>query len=194
MKRIYALISFCLVLCCLFGCASTKIEGITKPGTNLRHYNNILIHCNFDNLQYRKQLETEFQKQFSENGIRSIKSIDLFPPLKDYSPSEITAIAKSSSASLILEIKLQSLYTNKGDSSSFFIPMGGFFFGSGSSEIKLTVVFDITIRDIPSEEILFRGTATSEDENDNLSKCLENIFESLSEELVEKYFLSDTNS
>lgn len=76
----------------------------------------------------------------------------------------------------------------------FFIPYDGFIFGSGSSEIKLTVDFDITIRDTTSGEILLRGTATSEDENDSLSKCLKYIFESLSIELVKKYFITNTNS
>lgn len=123
MKKTHVLMPFhvALILCCFFGCASTKIESITKSGTNLCYYNNILIYCNFDNLQYRKQLETEFQKQFSKNNIQSIKSIDLFPPLKEYSPSEINAITASSGAALFLEVKILSLYTNKGDNNYFFL-------------------------------------------------------------------------
>ena len=67
--------------------------------------------------------------------------------------------------------------------------MGGFFFGSGSTEVKVTIDFDISIYDIKSKETIFKGTATGEEEDDEISDCLEDIFESLAKDMVETYFV-----
>jgi len=139
--------------------------------------------------KYRKQLETEFQTQFSKNNIKSFKSLDFFSPLENYTEEDLQKILSDNNIEILLEVKILSTNAHNGDSSSFIMPMGGFFFGSGSTEVKVTIDFDICIYDIKSKETIFKGTATGEEEDDEISDCLEDIFESLAKDMVETYFI-----
>ena len=190
MKKYFLILLFLCLFSSLFvGCASTDIDGVVKPNVKLSKYNNVLIFCNIDNYKYRKQLETEFQTQFSKNNIKSFKSLDFFSPLETYTESDFQKILSDKNIEIIIEIKILSTNAHNGDSSSFLMPMGGFIFGSGSTEVKLTVDFDVSIYDIKSNETVFKGTATSEEEDDEISDCIEDIFESLAKEMVETYFV-----
>ena len=180
----------CLFLVLLNSCASTDIEGIKKTGVNFYEYNKVVVYCNLENIKYRKLLENELCKQFNKQNKTALKSIELLPPLKEYTADEIINSVSSTNAELLIEIKILSANTNNGSSSSVFMPVGGMYFGSGSTEIKLNMDFDIKIYDIKNDyEIIFRGTASSEDESDELDDCIENVFESFSEELVNQYFV-----
>ena len=180
----------CIILICfLTSCVSTKIEGFKKTEVNFYEYNNILVFCNFENLKYRKQLENEFYKEFNSKKIKSIKSIELISPLKSYSNEDVSNLIKEAGVEILMEIKILSINTNSGDSSSLFVPMGGFFFGGSDSETEVTIDFDITVYDVNKEEILFRGTATGEEEDDDFSDCIEEIFEDFAEEFIDMYFV-----
>ena len=188
MKKYFSiLLFFCLFL--FIGCASTDIDGVVKPNVKLSKYNNVLVFCNIENYKYRKQLETEFQTQFSKNNIKSFKSLDFFSPLENYTEEELQKILSDNNIEILLEVILLSTNAHNGDSNSFIMPMGGFFFGSGSTEVKVTIDFDISIYDIKSKETIFKGTATGEEEDDEISDCLEDIFESLAKDMVETYFV-----
>lgn len=190
MKKLLFNLAIIILLICLFANCSTtsKIESFEKPGSELHSYNNVLIYCNFDNLKYRKQLEDEFYKQFSRKNIVSIKSLDIFSPLQSYSDSEKNEILKSNNIEIIIEIKTISTTSNNGDSNFLVVPSGGSFWILGDSDVKVTVSFDITITDIIKQEKIFIGTATYEEEDDEVSECLEEIFESLAEDMVKEHF------
>ncbi len=177
----------------LAGCASTQIESIAKPDSDLLNYDKILIFCNFDNLKYRIRLESEIKKQFERNGKTAFKSSEVMPPLREYSEAEYDEIILSKEIELLVEIKLLNMYSSSGSTSSFMMPVGGFFLGRGSSEVKLSVDFDIMMYDTRAGEIVLKGTASSEDEDDEFEDCIESIFESLAEELVGKYFSASKN-
>lgn len=178
-----------LFLFLLSSCASTEIEGITKPDIKFYEYQKVFVYCNLENVKYRKNLENEICKQFNKQNIKAIKSIEVFPPLKEYSSEEIQNSISKTNSEIFIAVKILSVNTNNGDSSSFFMPVGGMFFGSGSTEIKVNLDFDITIYDIKNNyEIIYKGTATSKDENDEFDDCIENIFESFAEQLVKQYF------
>ena len=88
MKKYFSiLLFFCLFL--FIVCASTDIDGVVKPNVKLSKYNNVLVFCNIENYKYRKQLETEFQTQFSKNNIKSFKSLDFFSPLEYYTEEDL---------------------------------------------------------------------------------------------------------
>ncbi len=98
-------------------------------------------------------------------------------------------LVSKTNSEIFIEVKVLSLTTNNGDSSSFFMPVGGMFFGSGSTEIKVNLTFDIVIYDIKNNfEIIYKGTATSKEEDDEFEDCIKNIFESFAEQLVKQYF------
>ena len=185
---------FIVVLICLFeSCTTTqkanKIESIEKPGTELNSYNNILVVCDFDNLKYRKQLENEFYNLFSQNNISAFKSLDLFSPLQSYSESEKEQILKENIIELIIDINDISFDSEKGDKKIILLPTAGLLVGRGKSRVVITAEFDITITDTKNQETIFKGTATYEEKDRNVSKCTEKIFKSLAEELVNNYFV-----
>lgn len=188
-KNKLLLFFLCLFSLPFIGCVSTDIDGVVKDNVNLAKYNNVLIFCNIENYKYRKQLETEFQKQFSKNNIVSYKSLDFFSPLENYTDLDYQKILSEKNIEILIEVKILSSDAYNGNSSSFIVPVGGFLFGSGNTEVNLTINFDISIYDIQSNETVFKGTATSKDEDDEISDCIENIFESLAKDLVEAYFV-----
>lgn len=172
-----------------YSCASTEIEGFQKPETNFYEYKNVCVYGNIENVKYRKTLENDISNQFNKQNITVVKSIDLFPPLKEYSSEEILQLVSKTNSEIFIEVKVLSVTTNNGDSSSFFMPVGGMFFGSGSTEIKVNLTFDIVIYDIKNNfEIIYKGTATSKEEDDEFEDCIKNIFESFAEQLVKQYF------
>ncbi|MBR4375649.1 MAG: hypothetical protein IKS91_01330 [Spirochaetia bacterium] len=185
--------SIVILICLLDSCTTTqkanKIESIEKPGTELNSYTNILISCDFDNLKYRKQLENEFYNQFSKNNIYAVKGLDLFPPLQSYSDSEKEQIIKENSIELIININDISFDSEKGDKKIILLPTAGLLVGRGKSRVIVTAEFDITITDIKNQETIFKGTATYEEKDRNISKCTEKIFKSLAEEMVNNYFV-----
>ena len=187
-KLIYGILIIILISLSISCSTTSKIESFEKPGTELHTYNNVLIYCNFDNLKYRKQLEDEFYKQFSRKNIVAIRSLDILSPLESYSDTEKDEILKSKKIEIILEIKTISTTSNNGDSNFIVVPSGGSFWILGDSDVKVTVSFDITITDIIKQEKIFMGTATYEEEDDEISECLEEIFESLAEDMVKEHF------
>ena len=185
----YIVILICLLDSCTTTQKANKIESIEKPGTELNSYTNILISCDFDNLKYRKQLENEFYNQFSKNNIYAVKGLDLFPPLQSYSDSEKEQIIKENSIELIININDISFDSEKGDKKIILLPTAGLLVGRGKSRVIVTAEFDITITDIKNQETIFKGTATYEEKDRNISKCTEKIFKSLAEEMVNNYFV-----
>ncbi|MBR5915324.1 MAG: hypothetical protein IKZ57_02620 [Spirochaetia bacterium] len=186
---IFIVIIFCLLGSCTTTQKANRIESIEKPGTELNSYNNILISCDFDNLKYRKQLENEFHNQFSKNNIYAVKGLDLFTPLQSYSDSEKEQILKENSIELIIDINDISFDSAQGDKKIILLPTAGLLVGRGKSRVIVTAEFDITITDTKNQETIFKGTATYEEKDRNVSKCTEKIFKSLAEELVNNYFL-----
>lgn len=186
---IFIVIIFCLLGSCTTTQKANRIESIEKPGTELNSYNNILISCDFDNLKYRKQLENEFHNQFSKNNIYAVKGLDLFTPLQSYSDSEKEQILKENSIELIIDINDISFDSAQGDKKIILLPTAGLLVGRGKSRVIVTAEFDITITDTMKHEIIFKGTASYEEKDRNVSKCTEKIFKSLAEEMVNNYFV-----
>ena len=177
----------------LTSCATTKIESVKKPDAELTKYKKTLIYVDIQDIQFRKLLEKDIEEQLAMQKKNIIKSIEIIPPLKEYSESDINKICRDNSIDSIIKISVISLSTNNGDSSSVFIPTGNFVWGLGSSDIKLTMAFDIIIYDVNNDEIVIRGTAKSEDENDEIEDCMDNISKSLAKEIVEEFFITPSN-
>lgn len=188
-KNKLILFFLCLFSLPFIGCVSTDIDGIVKDNVKLTEYNNILIFCNIENYKYRKQLETEFQKQFSINNIVSYKSLDIFSPLENYTDLDYQNFINEKDIEILLEVRILSSDAYNGNSSSFVMPVGGLYFGRGNTEVNLTINFDISIYDVQSKETVFKGTATSEEDDDEISDCIESIFKSLAKDMVETYFV-----
>ena len=177
----------------LTSCATTKIESVKTPDAELTKYKKTLIYVDIQDIQFRKLLEKDIEEQLAMQKKNIIKSIEIIPPLKEYSESDINKICRDNSIDSIIKISVISLSTNNGDSSSVFIPTGNFVWGLGSSDIKLTMAFDIIIYDVNNDEIVIRGTAKSEDENDEIEDCMDNISKSLAKEIVEEFFITPSN-
>ena len=117
-KNILKFVYICLFSLLFVGCASTDIVGFVKPNIELSKYNNVLVYCDIENYKYKKQLETEFQKQFTKNNIRSYKSIDLFSPLENYAESDFQSILTEKNIEIMIAVKILSTNAYNGDSSS----------------------------------------------------------------------------
>ena len=86
MRKTIILMLALLMICTIFGFAT--------PAKSAPLYDKVLIYCKFDDMNYRKQLEGKFLKYFKTNKITAAKSLELMPPLKEYTAEDIDKIMK----------------------------------------------------------------------------------------------------
>lgn len=177
MKILKYCLSAILALCILAGCATTKFDAITKPGTDLTKCDNILVKSNIEDAVFRADLESRFVDNFSKNSRKAVeaskaKSEDEF----DY----------------IMEVKLLTSsikLDHKKIGPKFPISMKLEIGESHEVTEKATMTFDIIVTDMLDKEIIFRSTVTSETEESTESDCVDAIFSSVARETVKKYFV-----
>ena len=177
MRKTVILLCATVALCILAGCATTKFDVITKPGTDLTKCDNILVRSNIEDAVFRADLETRFVDNFSKNGRKATegtnaKSEEGFDYIMD-----VKLLTSS--------IKLDHKKIGPNFPISLKLEMGT------SHEVteKATMSFDIIVTDMLDKEIIFRGTVTSETEESTEAGCVDAIFSSVASDTVKKYFV-----
>ena len=177
MRKTVFLLCATVALCLLAGCATTKFDVITKPGTDLTKCDNILVRSNIEDAVFRADLETRFVDNFSKNSRKATegtnaKSEEGFDYIMD-----VKLLTSS--------IKLDHKKIGPNFPISLKLEMGT------SHEVteKATMSFDIIVTDMLDKEIIFRGTVTSETEESTEAGCVDAIFSSVASDTVKKYFV-----
>lgn len=152
------------------GCASTNLESIKNEEVNFYDYKKVLVHCNTADISLRKKLETYTKNEFKKYGKPSECSIELFPPLKEYSESEINStIEKNNFDSVLIfsPISESSKY-----SGSTIIPFVGNF-AMTFPEYEQIYIYDIEFKDLKKNVLILKSTSkTSETDISSASKSI----------------------
>ncbi len=174
-------LKYCIIvliaLCILAGCATTKFDAITKPGTDLTKCDNILVKSNIEDAVFRADLESRFVDNFSKN---SRKAVEASNAKSDEGFDYILEVKLLTSS-----IKLDHKKIGPNFPVSFKLEMGT------SHEVteKATMTFDIIVTDMLDKEIIFRSTVTSETEESTEAGCVDAIFSDVASKTVKKYFV-----
>ena len=123
---------------------------------------------------------------------KSSESIDIISPLKEWSETEIQNAIENNNFDLLLNISITSSSSNTGSSSNFMMPVGSFYFGGSSPEIKLTMTFNVNFFDVRNKENIAKASIISQAEEDEIMESMESISKDVAKKIVEEFFSNTT--
>ncbi|MBO7048783.1 MAG: hypothetical protein J6W62_07730 [Spirochaetia bacterium] len=176
MKNLKFCICVLLALAILAGCATTKFDVISKPGTDLTKCDNILVCSDLEDAVFKADLETRFVDNFAKHNKKAAEGTNA----KSDSGFDYIMDVKLLSSSL----KLDHKKIGPAFPVSFKLEIGE------SHEVteKVVMSFDISVTDTKTNEMIFRGTVTSDTEESTEAGCVNAIFSSVASSTVKKYF------
>jgi hypothetical protein len=72
------------------GCASIRMTSVTDPAGKGKHYQSFIVLAKLADQDMRAHVERRVVERLEEAGVEGIASLDLLPPTKEYTESEIT--------------------------------------------------------------------------------------------------------
>lgn len=173
MKReSFKAIASTFVLLFLSSCATTGISSIVNPKFVQKSFKKVVIAAPFSDIALRKQTEQEFTCQFIMTSVLAIPSLDVIPPFKDYSESEIVEILKKNKVDAVLVVALKDFwmsntYIPKSSSTSGTVSAfgGAFHYQSYTQEhgghyvSKPRLEFDVRLFDTETGEPIWMATS-----------------------------------
>ena len=85
------------------------LVGFAVPEYKNKPLTNILVHARVDNLYFRNELEKRMAGQISSASSRQTNGktyLDLFPPVREYTPTEIDARLKELDINAVMFIDI----------------------------------------------------------------------------------------
>lgn len=95
------------------GCAWTKISSVKDPDFANVKFSKILVFAPFSDLEYRQTTEGKFQNALNQKGVIPVKSLDLFPPTREFSEYGIMNVLDKNGIEGILFVTLADYWTSQ---------------------------------------------------------------------------------
>jgi len=185
MRKTIILMLALLMICTIFGFAT--------PAKSTPLYDKVLIYCNFDDMNYRKQLEGKFLKYFKTNKITAAKSLELMPPLKEYTAEDIDKIMKDKGLETLLEIKLLDCKVTSEDDALVGTKLFKVYAKNWSTLASAKMELDVTITDKKTGETAFKETFKEEEAEDSVKEAVDELFDNFAYKTVRRQFLGKKN-
>ena len=112
-KRFFVVILLMLIAVYLMGCASTEISTVRNPESYNTKFENILVVVPFTDIGLRRQTEGIFVSKFNSSDMKALSSLELIPPIKDYSDQELMNILDKNKVDGILTVALKDYWTSE---------------------------------------------------------------------------------
>jgi len=112
-KRFFVVILLMLIAVYLMGCASTEISTVRNPESYNTKFENILVVVPFTDIGLRRQTEGIFVSKFNSSDMKALSSLELMPPVKDYSDQELMNILDKNKVDGILTVALKDYWTSE---------------------------------------------------------------------------------
>jgi hypothetical protein len=129
----------------IIGCATTEVASIKNPLYENIKYDKVLILTYFDDIDYRQEAENCFVIILKESGIKAVRSIDLFPPYKNYTNDEFDQIILDHKIEGIFSIVLKDTSTTTD------------YYGGTTSYFQ----YEVNLFDTRTDEIAWMATSTT---------------------------------
>lgn len=173
-----------LILLILF-----TVSGFAAPAKNAPLYDKVLIYCNFADMNYRKQLENKFLKYFKAKNITASKSLELMPPLKEYSASDVDKIMKDNNLETLLEIKLLDSKVTTEDDAVAGTKLFKVYAKGWSTQASAKMELDVSITDKRNGETVFSKIMKEEAYEDSVKESVDELFDNFAYGIVRNQFL-----
>ena len=174
-----------LMMCTIFSFAA--------PAKSAPLYDKVLIYCNFDDMNYRKQLEGKLLKYFKTNKITAAKSLELMPPLKEYSAEDIDKIMKDNDLDTLLEIKLLDCKVTSEDDALVGTKLFKVYAKNWSTLASAKMELDVAITDKKTGQTAFKETFKEEEAEDSVKEAVDELFDNFAYKTVRRQFLGKKN-
>ncbi|MBQ3713418.1 MAG: hypothetical protein IJT92_01950 [Spirochaetia bacterium] len=185
MRKTIILILVLLVIC--------TISGFTAPAKSSPLYDKVLIYCNFDDMNYRKQLEAKFLKYFKINKITAAKSLELMPPLKEYTADDVDKIMKDNGLETLLEIKMLDCKVTSEDDALVGNKLFKVYVKDVSTLASAKMNLDVSIVDKRTGETAFKNNFKEEAFEDSIKEAVDELFENFAYKTVRRQFMGKKN-
>ena len=182
MKKVKQLIVFFSVVL-LTSCTSVKISTIKNQDKKVYNHQGIVICSNSKDIEFRTTVESKVKDYFEKYGKRTIQSIKLFPPLREYSITEIYEISKENNYDSILFIS--SLSEKQTGQTGYVFPFQYYFLFSTSTSYNSA--FDVQLIDVTDSKAVLHSTVKAEGDS------LNTITKSISKKIVSEILTAECN-
>ncbi|HSE45148.1 MAG TPA: hypothetical protein VLA89_07445 [Gemmatimonadales bacterium] len=89
MTRLRALLFLGIMV---IGCASTRMTSVIDPAGEGKQYQRLIVWAKVADRNTRGRMERQVVQRLEEAGAEGASSLDLLPPTREYSESEITTV------------------------------------------------------------------------------------------------------
>ena len=185
MRKTIILIMIIMMVCAAFSFAA--------PAKSAPLYDKVLIYCNFDDMNYRKQLENKFLKYFKTQKITASKSLELMPPLKEYTAEDIEKIMKDNGLETLLEIKLLDCKVTSEDDAVAGTKLFKVYVKNMSTLASAKMEFDVAIIDKRNGETAFKEIMKEDAFEDSVKESVDELFDNFAYKIVRRQFLGKKN-
>ena len=97
----------------LMSCATTSLTSIKNQDYDNLEFKRLLIFASSQDLYFKKTAEAAFLEAFSAKGYTCFQSIELFPPLKQYTNEELNRIYQDNNIDALIVITIMDEYSEK---------------------------------------------------------------------------------
>ena len=164
-------------------------SGLAAPAKNAPLYDKVLIYCSFDDMNYRKQLENKFLKYFKAKNITAAKSLELMPPLKEYTDSDVDKIMQENGLDTLLEIKLLDTKVTSEDDAVAGTKLFKVYAKGWSTLATAKMEFDVKIVDKKNQKTAYQEKIKCEEAEDTVKEAVDELFDNFSYNIVRRQFL-----
>lgn len=154
-------------------------------------YKRVIVYSEWKNLELRKGVESSFVKALADDHIWGGEDIEFFPPIREYSDSEIVKRYGDNGIDAILEISQNGKeYSRVGRSES--VRMGRISSGSSMSHNALTGLgVSISLVDAQTGDLIYKAqvsnsTSASSNNTDAFLDMIQAAAKEVADDLVKK--------
>ncbi|MFZ3122128.1 MAG: hypothetical protein WA104_02005 [Thermodesulfovibrionales bacterium] len=205
MKNVKKCVILFFSLLHLTACAGTSLYSVRNEEFSHNKYKNLIIFIPESDIALRAVFEDAFVEHFSQSSIKAVSSLKLFPPVTDYSNSDLNRKLIDNNIDGAIILKALNANTN-----SLYIPPSSSTMGSGMvmgntmtyqsqtsqspgfNVFQTTVTFNILLVDVKASfeseklKIVWTATAYSKDNLGLSTVDLSAIANTLAENIVYK--------
>ena len=134
-------------------CTSVKLTTVKNDEKNILDVSGYIVFCNFADIGLRSNLENKIVNEFTKRNISAKASIELFPPVREYSYAEMRdkSLGQSMNARIVFT-------TIDSTTETAYIPIYGVILPASSTYYS----FDISVQDFNDNQLFMHSTLNTE--------------------------------
>jgi len=101
------------ILAITTSCATTSMSFLSNPEIRVSSFKKIMVYAPFQDISWRKSMESYFVEEFTKNGKNAISSIEIVSPLKTYTDQEFNALLANAGIDAVISIIIVDSYTDQ---------------------------------------------------------------------------------